>query len=193
MEMVVENQKSQLRQKLLSKLLSLTQEEIKRRSRNVEHNLSSLPIYKKAKTIMVYYPLKGEVDILEMIRKDLKDKRFCFPATDLKAKNLRVFRIANLDQDFIPGPLGAREPDPRKAKEVELKEIEMVVVPGLAFDLERNRLGRGAGFYDRFLEKIAPPALKVAVAFECQILDTLPIHLALDQKVDLIVSENRII
>jgi 5-formyltetrahydrofolate cyclo-ligase len=80
MEMVLEKQeKSDLRDNLLRKLLSLTQEELKRRSDDVTTLLCNLSIYKKAKCIMGYYPLKGEVDILRLIWKAFTTKRFCFP------------------------------------------------------------------------------------------------------------------
>ena len=193
MEMTLDQEKKELRQKLLTRLLALTKEEIKRRSKNVEERLSSLPIYKQAKIVMAYYPLKGEVDILEMIREAKAYKRFCFPVMDLKAKNLRIFEINNLDEDFVLGPFGVMEPDIEKTKEVDIREIDIVIVPGLGFDYQRNRLGRGVGFYDRFLEKITPPIKKVGIAFEFQILENLPVHLPIDQKVDILVSEHLVI
>jgi 5-formyltetrahydrofolate cyclo-ligase len=181
--------KQEIRTKLLEKLLSLTSKELKRRSLDVAKRLSSLPIYKKAKVIMVYCPLKGEVDILEMVRRDLGLKRFCFPVVDLKKKHLEVFEIKSLEEDFVPGPYCLREPDIKKSKKVDIKEIEMVVVPALAFDRHKNRLGRGKGYYDRFLKNLNPLCQKIGIAFEFQILDALPIHPSMDEKVDLIVSE----
>lgn len=193
MEMVLGKEKQELRQKLLERLLSLTKDEIKRRSKNVEDKLSKLPIYNEAKVIMVYYPLPGEVDIRDKIRKDIGSKRFCFPVMDLKAKNLRIFESTNLDEDFIPGPRGVMQPDTEKTKEVDVSEIDVVIIPGLAFDRQKNRLGRGAGYYDRFLRKITPPAKKVGIAFEFQIQENLPVNLSWDQKVDTVVSENFIV
>jgi 5-formyltetrahydrofolate cyclo-ligase len=193
MEMVVSREKKELRQQLLSRLLSLTESEARRRSNNVGENLSNLPIYKKAKVIAVYYPLRGEVDILEMIRKDIAGKRFCFPVMELAEKRLRFFEVNNLDADFVQGPFGVREPDTEKTKAVDIGEIDMVIVPGIAFDRQHNRLGRGVGFYDRFLETLTHSTAKIGIAFEFQLLDDLPIHLQHDRKVDLIVSEGGVI
>ena len=173
-------------------LLSLTNEEIKRRSKNVTNRLSALPIYRKAKKIMAYYPLKGEVDILEMVKKAIKTKRFFFPVTDKEAKKLKVYEVKDLEADFVRGPWGVREPDTRKTTECDANQIDMVIVPGLSFDYQHNRLGRGAGFYDRFLEGLAPSIKKVGIAFDLQITKSLPTHLSLDQKVDIIVSESEI-
>lgn len=193
MQMTLGQDKQQLRQRLIRRLLALTKEEIKRRSKNVEDKLSDLLIYKQAKVVMAYYPLRGEVDILKMIKKAKTFKRFCFPVMDLKAKDLRIFEVNNLDEDFISGPFGVMEPDAEKTKELSIKEIDIVIVPGLGFDYHKNRLGRGAGFYDRFLEKITPSIKKVGIAFEFQILESLPIHLSLDQKLDVVVSESFVI
>jgi 5-formyltetrahydrofolate cyclo-ligase len=192
MEMVAVEEKRELRKQLLRKLLSLSKEEVKRRSRNVENILSDLPVYKEAELIMVYYPLKGEVDILEMIRK-AENKRFCFPVMDLERKDLLSFAVNNLEEDFISGPFKVMQPDSKKSKEVDVHQIDMVVVPGLAFDYQRNRLGRGGGFYDRFLKKIKPPTKKVGVAFDFQIFKSLPIYPPLDEKVDIVVTEETVI
>ena len=76
---------------------------------------------------------------------------------------------------------------------IDIEEIDMIIVPGLAFDREKNRLGRGAGFYDRFLKRINPPTKKIGIAFEFQVLENLPIHPPVDEKVDTVVSENFLI
>ena len=193
MLMAISSEKKELRAKLLAKLLSLTAEELKRRSDNVTERLSNLPLYKSAKVIMAYFPLKGEVAILGMIRKDLKSKRFCFPVMDVAKKELQVFEACNLEDDFVAGPFGVKQPSLERTKKVAIGEIDMIIVPALAFDRKKNRLGRGAGFYDRFLKSVNPPTSKVGVAFDFQICENLPIHPPFDEKVDLIVSEHFII
>lgn len=187
-------EKKELRKTLLGKLLSLTKEELKRRSENVEKLLSGLPIYKESKVIMAYYPLKGEVDVLGMMRKaHAQGKRFCFPVMDLETSGLRAFEVKNFDDDFSVGPFKVTEPDTEKTGEVDIEEIDMLIVPGLAFDYQKNRLGRGEGFYDRFLKRIKPPTIVVGIAFDFQILKRLPTHHPTDEKVDIVVSEKFLI
>jgi len=190
--MAVNKGKKDLRKKLMAKLLSLTTEEIKRRSADVISILSNLPIYKDAKVIMAYFPLKGEVDVLGLMGKAIGTKRFCFPVVDLAAKKMSVFEVRDVERDFLPGPFGLMQPDPGKTKEMDIGKIDLVIVPGLAFDFAKNRLGRGAGFYDRFLNKIKPSTKKVGVAFEFQILESLPVIPPFDQKVDFLVTETKI-
>jgi 5-formyltetrahydrofolate cyclo-ligase len=197
MEMTLSSEKKVLREKLLAQLRALTDSEIKRRSNDVCERLSHTSLYKQAKTIMAYYPLKGEVAILELIRKAKTNKRWCFPVMDSKAKNLRVFRVCHaahrLQDSFVNGPFGVMEPDTSKNQELDFRQIDMVIVPALAFDRAKNRLGRGGGFYDRFLPMLAPPTVTVGLAFDFQIIDCLPVDGGLDQKVDTVISEREII
>ncbi len=139
---------------------------------------------------MAYYPLPGEVDILGLIRKASKEKQFCFPVVDIKERALRVFRASRLEEDFIRGPYGIMEPDTKKTEPVDIKGIDLVIVPALAFDRSKNRLGRGGGFYDRFLRSLSASAHKVGLAFDFQILESLPFDSRLDVKVDAIASEH---
>lgn len=190
--MEIREEKARLRRELLKKMLTLTKEELKRRSENVENLLSNLPKYKQANLIMGYFPLRGEPQLWEMFRK-AEGKRFCFPVIDLKRRELYPYEIKNWEEDFVEGPFKVREPDIKKTSRVDIEEIDVVVVPGLAFDYQRNRLGRGAGYYDRFLKRIKPPTVKIGVAFQFQILKSLPVHLSFDEKVNIVVSEKEVI
>ncbi|MDD4293986.1 MAG: 5-formyltetrahydrofolate cyclo-ligase [Candidatus Omnitrophica bacterium] len=182
-----------LRKKLLAKLLLLTNQEIKRRSKYVEKILSELPIYRKAKCIMAFFPLKGEVNLLGMFRKD-KIKQFCFPVMDIAKKGLSVFKVSDIDSDFLAGPYGVMEPDKDKTEEIKLEQIDLIIVPGLAFDANRNRLGRGAGYYDRFLSHInRSTQTTIGVGYDFQLLEDLPTHSPFDLPVDIVVTETRIV
>ncbi|HDN85936.1 MAG: 5-formyltetrahydrofolate cyclo-ligase [Candidatus Omnitrophota bacterium] len=179
--------KESFRKKLLDKLLSLTLEEIERRSKNVEKNLQKLHEYIEAKCVMVYYPLKGEVNLLGMVRKDMDKKRICFPF--IEGRGLYPYEVKNLDEDFIKGPWGTTHPNPKKTKRVELEELDLVIVPGLGFSPQGYRLGRGAGFYDRFLKKLPKKIKKVGVAFDFQVIENLPHQFPHDEKVDILITD----
>ena len=195
--MTLSSEKKVLREKLRAQLRALTDVEIKRRSNAVCERLSNTSLYKQAKTIMAYYPLKGEVAILELIRKAKDNKRWCFPVMDLKAKNLRIFQVRRtahtIQDNFLSGPFGVMEPDTSKNQELDSRQIDVVIVPALAFDRAKNRLGRGGGFYDRFLPMLTPPTVTVGLAFDFQIIDNLPVDGGFDQKVDTVISEHEII
>lgn len=111
--------------------------------------------------------------------------------------DLRLFRLESLEE-LQPQTMGILEP---KAELVEIadrkfepKNLDLVLVPGLGFDLEGQRIGRGGGFYDRFLAELPQNVLKIALAFETQLLPSgrIPVEKH-DQRVDTIVTENRAI
>lgn len=186
---MITESKVELRKRMLSRLLSLTEEEIERRSKNVTKNIKEVSFYRKAKTIMAYYPLKGEVDILGMIREEFTKREFCFPVIDMEKRNLLPYWIYNLDTDFVVGPYGVREPNLKKAKLCAIKDIDLIFVPALAFDRNKYRLGRGGGFYDRFLRQRDSHTIVVGLAFDFQIVDVLPLNLPQDQSVDYIITD----
>jgi len=184
--------KETLRRQLLKRLLLLTQAEIKRRSKNVEQSISSWFLYKKSKVIMVYYPLKGEVNLLGIVRKVLGKKEVCFPVVDLKNSKLIPYKIKDLENDFVVGPYGIKEPNTNRAKECLSRDIDIVFVPGLAFDVSRNRLGRGKGFYDHFIGTLDSRTKTVGVAFDFQIVKDLPVSIPHDKRLDFIVTEHEV-
>jgi len=163
---------------------------LQRRSENVARNLQNLPLYKQADCVMFYYPLKREVNLLGVIREALKQKRVCFPVIDLKEGNLIPYEVKDLAKDLVKGPLEIMQPDRERAREVELQALDVVIVPGLAFDREKNRLGRGKGFYDRFLKRLDKKTRIVGVAFDFQLIPSIPAHPPRDEKVDLVVTES---
>jgi 5-formyltetrahydrofolate cyclo-ligase len=92
-------------------------------------------------------------------------------------------------EELVPGAFGILEPDPQCCVPVTAAEIDFVLVPGVGFDRERMRLGRGGGFYDRFLEELRPGVPRVGVFFACQELDRIASE-AHDRKLDVILTEN---
>jgi len=175
------------RKKLLERLLSLSLEEVERRSKNVENRIQKLTQYINAKCIMVYYPLKGEVNLLGIMRKALSEKRICFPV--VRGDDMFPYQVKNLDTDFVSGPFGTRQPDLQKTVPVPVQDLDLVFVPGIGFDRQRNRLGRGAGFYDRFLKTVSSKTKKLGVAFDFQVLTDLPHISAQDEKVDILITD----
>ncbi len=185
--------KQEVRKALVAKLLALTAEELQKRSLRICTVISNLPIYIKATVIMGYYPLKGEVDVLGLLSKALGQKKVCFPVMDMKTKQLRVFEVQDFIHDFVKGPYGVMEPDTARCREIPLGDIDVCLIPGVGFDRGRNRLGRGAGFYDRFLKNLKPAAGKVGVGFDFQVCPDLPVDPLWDVTLDCVVTEQFVI
>ena len=183
--------KKRIRKMMKSFLKNMGVEERERRSRDVKEKLLSLGIYKKAKTVLFYASREDEVDTFSIMREALKaSKRVLLPR--IEREDLRIYEIKNLDRDLEKGMYSIFQPKKNRPPVENLKEIEVVVVPGLAFDREKNRLGRGKGYYDRFLKRLPPDTLKIGICFSFQLLDCLP-HTSDDFKLDKIITDKEII
>lgn len=129
--------------------------------------LSVHPAWKKAQTIALFYPLPDEPFLLPLLT--LKSATWCFPDWDFQGM---VFRR------WTPSPLSLPEKDPvrppRDALEIPPEKIDLILVPGIAFDALGGRLGRGAGFYDRYLSQSTLRAHKTGVGFSVQKVPHVP-------------------
>jgi 5-formyltetrahydrofolate cyclo-ligase len=169
---MVRERKKTLRKEIVEKRKSLTEEQIKELSLKAVKNLKSLPEFKKAKTIMLYFPVRGEVDLTELIGELVKDnsKILLLPKVtadgEMVAVEVKDLEILKKGKYGIPEPIGGRIFKPEK--------VDFVAVPGVAFDKRGYRLGMGKGFYDRFLPRVK--GTKVGIAYDFQIVDEVPVE-----------------
>ena len=128
--------------------------------------VTALTCWKTADTVLLFAPLPGEPDTFVLPR---DRKRFCYPRyhTDRGYEAA----LANVPDELVPGKFGILEPPP-EAREIPARELDLVVVPGMAFDKECYRLGRGRGFYDRWLPALS--GLKLGLGFDHQLIDHVP-------------------
>ncbi|AYO31526.1 5-formyltetrahydrofolate cyclo-ligase [Biomaibacter acetigenes] len=182
------NYKKELRRIFLKTRSELAAEDIIEKSAKIMSRLFSLSEFRGAKTIMFYVDAGNEVKTRDGLTKALSEgKRVVVPKVK-KGYGLLAIEIKSLDE-LSPGTFGILEPAGEKG--ISPEEIDLVVVPGVAFDKRGNRMGYGAGYYDSFLPKLRPEVKKVAVAFEIQVTDSLPAE-EHDVKMDLIITENTI-
>ncbi len=115
------------------------------------------------------------------------------PRTDLKNKKLIFSQIKNFDNDLEEGVYRIPEPKKGKAKIIKHEDVELIILPGSVFDEKGNRMGYGEGFYDSYLSFIDKKVPKVALAFDLQIVNSVPVLSSWDRPVDIIITEKRII
>jgi 5-formyltetrahydrofolate cyclo-ligase len=159
-------------------------------SRSIFQRLTQLPEYCAARNVLCYVSFRTEVSTHEFIGQMLGDgKQVVVPYC--LTHHLELFRFVGFD-DLSPGTLGILEPKAELRAERDLQatveEIDLFVIPGLAFDRHGGRLGYGKGYFDRLLTGARPDALLAAVAFECQLIDAVPM-LPHDIRVDMVVTE----
>jgi 5-formyltetrahydrofolate cyclo-ligase len=146
------------------------------RSRKVQEALLSSREFLESKLIMTYVSLPAEVDTRYFIEEALKrGKRIAAPCIDKESETIIASELSSID-DLAKGPYGIYEPKGGAARAIPLKEINLVVVPGIAFDKRNYRLGRGKGYYDKFLaDEDLSSSSKIGLAFSFQIVDSLPL------------------
>lgn len=171
-----------------SKLRAQSLEERDSKSLKIQEKLFGLDAFRKARTVCFFVGTEEEVNTVPMIEGSIRQgKRVLVPLAKLENKELKLYELQALSE-LKTGMLDILEPDPSKARPANPKDVDLVVVPGLAFDEKKQRLGRGAGFYDRFL-LTAPRAYKVALAFSFQLFPEIPQE-AHDHPLDEVLTEN---
>jgi len=166
--------KGSLRTYYLKLLKEQNKEERLRKSRLIAEQFWELPAIQKARIILFFASMPGEVDTLAMIEKAIfSGKRVALPIVEQNQRKLIPTLISSME-DVHKKKHGIAEPhfDPDKA--LALKDLDVVIVPGLAFDKHHNRLGRGKGYYDRFLSTLPKYVTTVGLAFDFQLTESLP-------------------
>ncbi len=175
--------KKTLRASLLHEKKSLSPEILCTINQKIQAQLVSLEQFNKANTVMVYASLPWEVDT-SFIWDYVEEKRLVFPK--VAGSNLRLIVVKSLEE-LKPGVMNILEPI--SEKEIEPGEVDLVIVPGIAFDYSGYRLGYGGGYYDKLLPKVK--GLKVGLVPERFWLPQLPRE-EHDIPVDVVISESRI-
>ncbi len=161
----------------------LTPEEKLRRSGLIMEQVQQLPAFRKAKVVLLYWSMADEVQTHDFVEKWYRDKVLLLPCVDGDDLVLRQYTgpecLVAGEQFGIGEPTGPVWDN--------LESVELIVVPGVAFDRRNNRMGRGRGFYDRML-KSTPNAIKIGIAYRFQVLEEIPVE-AFDVPMDLVIHD----
>ena len=156
-------------------------------SERIARRLFELDVYRGARVVHLYVgAIEGEVETRAIALETLRQgKRVACPRVERRPPRLDHYQVRSL-ADLRQGPRGLWEPDSERARPIAVGEIDVVLVPGIAFDRRGHRIGFGAGYYDRFLTRIEVP--KVGLAYSLQIVEQVPFS-PRDVPVDWIVTE----
>lgn len=182
--------KKTLRNDLIQQRKSKSECFIKKNSEKIGETFFNLQEIKNASHLLFYVSYNGEVHTHDLIKKSLSMNKTVY--VPISHPSTHTLTLSKLQQfvDLIPGIYGILEPKKETVISVPIDHIEVVIVPGLGFDVRGHRIGQGGGYYDWLLCKTK--AISVALAFEFQIKKTIPIE-PHDRRVDLIVTEKRVI
>lgn len=137
--------------------------------------ITASPAFVKAGCLMLFVPIHGEVDISGIARAcETGGKRICLPRIGWEDRTLTPVLLSRWGDGMIETRHGLREPEDGEV--IPIQMIDLVLVPGLAFDEFGGRIGRGAGFYDRFFARPKLRAAKVGVGLRLQLIERVPME-----------------
>ena len=184
--------KIRLREKIKGLLSKYNPSLLEAKSKLIQSHLFSLPEYKDSPLPMFYVSIEREVHTHEMIKAALSQKKEIALPLILKSQNIILPCKISDFLDLESGPFGILQPSKEKIQSVSISSLDFVIVPGIVFDKKGNRVGRGKGFYDRFLKLMSPQTTKIGFAFSFQIVEQVPVN-ENDIAMDKIVTENGVI
>ncbi len=169
--------KEAIRKQIIEKRMMLSQHTLNRAAESAAKKLSQMEEYKNSKVVMLYMDFRKEVptrDIIRLIRDD--GKRLVLPYTDQNF-DIIPFEIPEdktLADCLLLSSFGILEPNQEICPRINPEEIDLVIIPGGAFDQYENRIGWGKGCYDKFLPTLPGKAIRIGLAYDFQVLPCIP-------------------
>ncbi|MFQ5852736.1 MAG: 5-formyltetrahydrofolate cyclo-ligase [Candidatus Binatia bacterium] len=185
------DEKQSLRTRALRRREAISASELLTWSRLIKERVVHLPAYLRSRSVVLYSPIGKEVATEEIRDCALNDGKGVFYPRLGDGEELHLVRVDSF-RDLRPGRYGILEPVGNRLMTGEEQGDLVVFVPGLAFDLRGNRLGRGKGCYDRALKQLGVGVKCLALAYEFQIVQELPVE-EWDERVHQIITEKRVI
>jgi 5-formyltetrahydrofolate cyclo-ligase len=182
-----------IRDDIAKAIQSIPVEDLQKKNVQIENRLFEFANFIEASISLLYMPHDNEVDTKPIIQRCLDyNKLIVLPAFNIDNFTMTLLKVDNLDDDLRSGPRGILEPDPHHCKIVPIERIDIAILPGIALDEKGGRIGSGEGYYDRLVPRLPITTRKVALAYECQIVQQIPME-SHDKHVDIIITEERII
>ena len=182
--------KSDIRKIIQNKRNSLPIWDRKKRSKIIAEKFFGTAYYNNSNNILIFYPFRSEIDVTIIIRQALENKKnIILPR--IHDQELKLFYVDNLKKQLERGAYGIMEPIIGLCRPAKISDIDLVVVPGISFDKNLNRLGYGGGYYDKLLLHIPEGVKKIALCFDIQVVDSIPVS-EHDIKVDILITDTKI-
>jgi len=187
---LIEVEKKQLRKYIQDKRDNLSLGLRKKKNKEITQKFLKTTDYLNSKNIFIYYPCRSEIDTTIIIKKALKEsKNIILPRVEGTLLNL--YFINDIYTQLQEGSYKIMEPIPSSCTRADIADINLAIVPGIAFDRNLNRLGYGGGFYDKIIRNLPQNIKKIALSFDIQIVPNIPV-LDHDIKIDIIITESKI-
>ncbi|HWR56911.1 MAG: 5-formyltetrahydrofolate cyclo-ligase [Bacillota bacterium] len=185
--------KRELRAQLLQQRNALPAAVRRQAGESIQHTLLGLPVFQSAAVLMVYVGMESEICLDDLSRQLLRlEKRVLIPYLHAQPGKMDASEIFDWERELTQGKFNTRVQKPEFYRPCDPRDIEVIILPAVAFDKQGNRLGYGGGYYDRYLKRLSPKTVLIGVNYATQIVDKLPAY-PHDMPVDLIVHEQGVI
>ena len=187
------NLKDTLRKNMLHQRKNMDMQKVNTWSTKITETIIKLPQFINSKNIMLYLSFNKEVNTFPLAAWCLDNgKSVIAPYCIQSTKQIIPFKINNLTNDLTKSTFGIMEPKHNLLEKANIENIDLIIVPGVAFDEHCNRIGFGAGYYDRFLPRKTKNTPTIGIAYDYQLIDTIP-QGVYDVPLDFIITEKRIV
>jgi 5-formyltetrahydrofolate cyclo-ligase len=183
--------KRAIRRRMRTVLAELEPRDRREASAAACRRLVELDAWRRASCVMLYLPLASEIDVLAAAVQAFRgDRTVCVPHVDWDRGDMAPVAVRSFDDAVLEAD-GTGVRTPVGGRPVVPDAIDLVVIPALAYDLAGHRLGRGGGYYDRFLPRLRRDAVRVGLVFDRQLVDAIPTE-AHDVAAHVVVTERRL-
>lgn len=189
----IQEKKHGIRTEITKLLTNMSDDVRNEKNQAIEDRLFDFANFLEANITLLYMNSENEVATRNIIKRTIEyNKIVVLPVFDMEKHRMDFMKIENLENRLKRGPRGVPEPITAKSKKVPIDSIDIAIVPGIAFDEKGARIGTGMGFYDRLIPNLPITTRKVALSFEDQLIQQVPMEHH-DKHVDIIITDKRII
>lgn len=175
------------------RLEKFTKEELAQKHETIEQRLFEFANFMESQMVFLYTPVNGEISTENIIKKALQiEKQLVLPVLTTTKNVINLYKITSYNKDLIKGANDILEPDIKKCKKIPLEDIDIAIIPGLAFDDKGGRVGFGNDYYRRLISKLPETCRKISLAYEEQVVDQIQME-SRKYTVDIIITDKRII
>ena len=189
----IQEKKREIRTEITKLLTDMSDGVRDEKTQAIEDRLFEFANFLEANIALLYMNTENEVATQNIIKRAFEyNKIVVLPVFDMVKHRMGLMKVDNLENKLKQGPRGVHEPDTAKCKKVPIDCIDIAIIPGIAFDEKGARIGTGMGFYDRLIPNLPITTRKVALSFEDQLIQQVPMEHH-DKHIDIIITDKRII